>query len=121
MDEPTPKLLPAFKPTPQMQALMKKVEDAKEAIQIAEAAEPVVVHDENGKEVHSLKVRLTAQETRRVMSLPLEQRSAMATRILQERRLAANARKALAKAEQTYTRERKAERRRKKKNKRRGR
>ncbi len=55
------------------------------AKQTADAAPSIVVKDPaTGKMVRSLKVKLTAEETQRVMALPPEERARMATDILME-------------------------------------
>ncbi len=111
----------APKPSPELEALIAEVQAVADAKVVADNAEPIVVHDAAGKEVRHLNMKLSALETVRVMSMPLEERANMATMILVERRIRANARKDQFKADNAYRLKRKQERRRKRKNQRRAR
>ncbi len=94
MDKSAPKVVTEdeLNPSPQLQAVIEKMADAKEAMDVANAAVPIEV-DLDGKKVKSLNVRLSVSETKRVMSLPPERRAEMATQILKERRVATAIRK----------------------------
>lgn len=57
-----------------------------DAMKTANAADPITVPDPTtGKPVRNLKLRLSAKQTKEIMSLPKEQRAAMAEQILRER------------------------------------
>lgn len=84
-------------PTPaqqsdQLKALVATMADSQDAINVANAAEPIEL-EIDGQTVAHLNIRLSPSETRRVMSMPIEARSIMATQILKERRLATDIRK----------------------------
>lgn len=105
----------------ELEALVAEVERMAEAQDVANAAEPVVITDDAGNEVRSLNLKLSAVETMRVMAMPPAERAKMATHILKERRLAAEARREQERAKAAHTSARKKERRRKKRNARRSR
>ena len=93
MDKQTPEVVDeAPEMTPQMQALLESVREANGAMQLANDA-PAVEIEVDGKKVKHLNIRLSSKETLRVMSLPSEARSAMATHILKERKLASQLRR----------------------------
>lgn len=106
---------------PHLQAFAEELRDVQHAQEVAEAADSTVIHDDQGNEVTSLKVRLSAAETVRVMSLPVEQRAAMAERILRERRQRADERKKVVAAEAKEKRAIKARRKRERSARKRGR
>lgn len=81
----------AAKQSTEMQALVDKMQDTQDAINVADAA-PAVEVVVDGKTVKHLNIRLSSHETRRVMSLPVEDRARMATQILKERRIASDIR-----------------------------
>lgn len=104
----TPKQVPDVVGTPE--ELVAKVQEAKDAMDLANAAEPVTITDDDGNEVTSLKVVLTPAETMRVMALPVDQRAAMAENILRERAAAKAIRKTVGKLEAAEKRESKKKR-----------
>ncbi len=90
----TPRVVDEDAPLPEhLQKLRDALDEVQNAKAVADAAQSVTIIDDQGNEVKHLKVRLNAAETVRVMSLPLEQRAAMATKILKERRMFAQARR----------------------------
>ena len=95
--------------SPQMQALVDQVEQAKVAMEVANDA-PAVEIEMDGKPVKHLHIRLSSHETLRVMALPLEERAKMATHILKERRLASHLRSLNDKATAVAKRGRKTKR-----------
>ncbi len=115
MDKQPPKIVDDVEPsTPtehsdQLKSLIATMEDTQDAINVAEAAEPIEV-EVDGQKVKHLNIRLSPNETRRVMSLPAEARSAMATQILKERRLAAVIRKEVEREQAIASYKRKAKR-----------
>lgn len=90
--------------------LIAKVQEAKDAMDIANAAPATTITDEDGKEVKHLHVRLSPAETKRVMSMPVEQRAQIAELILKERRLAAGVKKTVDKLKRAERREAKRKR-----------
>lgn len=104
-----------------MEALIAEVENSKQAVEVANAAESVVVEMDDGEVVRSLNVRLSPTETKRVMSLPPAARAAMAERILKERSIRHQVARDMDRDVRQARRRRKVERKRRNKSKRRNR
>ena len=72
----------------QTKSILAAVREVQEAREVAEAAPAVTAVDpSSGREVKHLHVRLSPADTRRVMSLPPEERAAMAEVVLAKRAL----------------------------------
>ncbi len=114
MDKQSPKVVE------DVQAMIERMRDTQDAINVANAA-PAVEVEVDGKTVKHLNIRLSSQETRRVMSLPVEERARMATQILKERRIASHIRHNVEREQATAQRARKKVRKAKAKARRRNR
>ena len=127
MDKQSPKIVEdvqadqvAAKQSTELQAMIEQMRDSQDAINVADAA-PAVEVEVDGKTVRHLNIRLSSQETRRVMSLPVEERARMATQILKERRIASHIRHNVEREQATAQRARKKARKAKSKARRRNR
>lgn len=86
------------------------LEELRRAVAVADTAEPIVITDDAGKDVEHLHVKLSVEETIRVMGLPKAERRRMAETILRERRIAQLGREIGRRAEADRKRKRKSQR-----------